>query len=247
MKHQNLIVDLLVNNLILTSQTTLDAILSGIIYQYTEDAKKALDLSDYLTFSEHYNVWQASTIMFPEGFKTGDKTITKSMSLAYEQLGIENYNIENIEIKELNNNDTLYSAKTTNQDKAILSQKFNTYPSIIANVNKSRNTTFLCRGDKNKIEEALAYATYIGKKRNIGFGKIHNIKITESKSLSDDYGIMSGDKLLRPIPLSSQCDAQNSYRTVGRCIPPYSTSLSNKYGFDIEPILVPLDEKMMTR
>lgn len=57
--------------------------------------------------------------------------------------------------------------------------------------------TFYANADKKELKRLLQHLTYIGKKTSIGSGRVHDIKITETK---EDYSFFKDNKIMRFIP-----------------------------------------------
>lgn len=67
-------------------------------------------------------------------------------------------------------------------------------PLVLAN-----QVSFYCNGDKSELERLLSHLRSVGKKTDIGGGRIKKISITGA---SEDYSFFKDDNVMRPIPVS---------------------------------------------
>lgn len=71
-----------------------------------------------------------------------------------------------------------------------------TFPTVL-----SREVTWFAHGDVDKIRVLLQrFVPWIGKKRNIGYGTVHEWVVTEEPEMRNDAAIVQDGKLMRRMP-----------------------------------------------
>jgi hypothetical protein len=161
---------------------TLDALLAGIVYDWTQDVRRALDVP----LDRTDRVAHGSRAIFETPFQKHG-TVIQYGTLLNESAKVPSF-AENVRAnwkrkydtirREIPTTSSVYEAVTT--------------PAI----------WFLFRGDIRAVETILRMASRIGARRNSSsHGTIESITVETIDNTEPLFGIVGGGKVLRPVPL----------------------------------------------
>lgn len=77
---------------------------------------------------------------------------------------------------------------------------------------------YFFRGDKKEVNKLLKNLLYLGRLRNIGYGRISHFEYEE---MEENYSIFAGNVLMRTIPYYEDDNIKGAIKGYGACRPPF--------------------------
>lgn len=199
------------SNIILNRFTTIDSILLAQHYA-TQRANKAMDVNTFIeTKDDLVNI--AKWLEIKNGVISG--------SVWYVEPDKDIY-LWNTPVRKATNQFDIYhysgKAITSESKPSPQSGEFKRYDLAFETM-KVDSIYFYIRGDRSYIEKLISHIKWIGKKSNIGFGRVNNVYLTEIKE--DKSFQLDPFTPAKPLPIKS-FSIDSKKVAFHRALPPYS-------------------------